>query len=59
MYVNFDFRSYGQICIYANLRICKLKFALWSPPGANFMNLHMVQILHTCANPFTWADLHT
>ena len=37
-----------------NLRtyICKLKFAR-SQPGANFKNLHMMQILHTCANPFT------
>ena len=39
MYTNFDFRSHGQICMYA-------KFAY-------------MQSLHTCANPFTWTDLHT
>ena len=31
----------------------------WSQPGVNYKNLHMVQILYTCANPFTWADLLT
>ena len=37
----------------------QIEICTWSQPGANFKNLHMVQILHTCANLFTWTDLHT
>ena len=41
-----------------NLRM-QIEICTWSQPGANFKNLHMVQLLHTCANPFTWTNLHT
>ena len=50
--------SHGQICIYAKFAYMQIEIFTWSQPGENFKNLHMVQILHTCANPFTWTDLH-
>ena len=58
MYAHFDFRSHGQICIYAKFAYMQIEICTWSQPGANLKNLHMVQILRTCAKPFTWTDLH-
>ena len=52
MHANFDFRSHGQICIYAKFAYMQIEICTWSQ---NLKDL----LLHTCANPFTWSDLHT
>ena len=59
MFANFYFHSHGQICIYAKFAYMQIEICTWSQPGASFKNLQMLQILHMCANPFTWTYLHT
>ena len=43
---------------FAKFAYMQIEICTWPQPGANFKNMHMVQILHACANPFTWTDLH-
>ena len=41
MYANFEFRSHGQICIYATFAYMQIEICTWFQPGANFKNLHI------------------